>query len=218
MQCGGDLSVYYFTERPVWPPPQSYVDPMPLVFAQLAEMSRQITRRLGASERGFYVYLDEDNADREWNLTSLMESLSEAAQREVDGEALSPADQAMLRYVGAILEVLFIGLPEGATESDNVVNDAGRAERGVAIATDIYTKVNSQQALQLGVGRLLDLYVAVPSSHGRVITQGAAYSFYEFWRPSRDRLTDDAWNEVLDSSDAPALPDWSYSFIKSSRH
>ncbi len=213
VQCGGDLSVYHLTERPVWPAPASYVDPMPEVFTKLSALSRMAMSNFGVRELHFDVWFSGNPSRDGWSLTSLLDALAAAAQREVDGEALTEGDEATLRYIGAILEVLFIGLPGGASGDGAIVNDTGRTQRGVAIATDIYTKVDSQQVLQLGVGRLLDLYVAVPSTHGRAITQGAAYSFYEFWHPMSQRLTDDAWNELLSGARAPALPEWSRSFV-----
>ncbi|MHA1934864.1 MAG: DUF3160 domain-containing protein, partial [Candidatus Thorarchaeota archaeon] len=45
------------------------------------------------------------------------------------------------------------------------------------------------------------------------ITRGGTFSYYEFVQPMSDRLTDEAWRDMLDQGLAPSFPDWSESFI-----
>ena len=45
------------------------------------------------------------------------------------------------------------------------------------------------------------------------LTQGGVMSYYEFTWPMDDRLTDEAWQEMLDLGDEPPLPAWTVSFV-----
>ena len=89
-----------------------------------------------------------------------------------------------------------------------------RTERGVALVTDIHTNVMRRQVLEVAVGRLLDLWVAVPRPVGEELTQGGLFSFYEFTHPMDERMTDAEWHEQLERGDAPPLPSWTASFVE----
>jgi len=71
----------------------------------------------------------------------------------------------------------------------------GRAERGVALVTDIHSNTARQQALELGSGRIFDRWVVVPGEVGETLTQGGVLSFYESTTPMAERLTDVAGGE-----------------------
>ncbi len=45
------------------------------------------------------------------------------------------------------------------------------------------------------------------------LTRGAVYTYYEFAVPSNERMTDEAWREMLESGNAPDMPDWTNTFI-----
>jgi len=45
------------------------------------------------------------------------------------------------------------------------------------------------------------------------IAVGGVYTHYEFEWPTGDRLTDEKWREILKGDKAPALADWTSSFI-----
>ena len=51
------------------------------------------------------------------------------------------------------------------------------------------------------------------SEGGLQVTRGGVYSYYEFWQPIADRLTDEEWREMLDKEEQPPQPDWTQSFI-----
>lgn len=61
-------------------------------------------------------------------------------------------------------------------------------------------------SLVAAVGRPRALYVLYPWKGIEVFCEGAVMPYYEF--SSRDRLTDEAWRQRLNSSDAPHSPDW----------
>jgi len=107
------------------------------------------------------------------------------------------------------------------TENDNnyLKNFAGSLEYTIAgmvkgaIATtliaDVHTDGNSQQVLEEGVGHVDLIVVACPHpAGGAFLAAGPVLSYYEFKHPMKDRLTDEAWREMLNSPDGPSRPGW----------
>jgi hypothetical protein len=53
----------------------------------------------------------------------------------------------------------------------------------------------------------------VPDGAGDLqIAKGGVFSYYEFKWPMSDRLTDEAWQAMLDAGQAPEQPDWTSGF------
>ncbi len=48
----------------------------------------------------------------------------------------------------------------------------------------------------------------VPDVQGFQVATGAVYSYYEFWQPRADRLTDEQWWEMIENDDLPPRPFW----------
>ena len=46
-----------------------------------------------------------------------------------------------------------------------------------------------------------------------ILTRGGVMSYYEFTWPMNDRLTDEAWQQMLASGSEPSLPTWTESFV-----
>jgi hypothetical protein len=82
-----------------------------------------------------------------------------------------------------------------------------------AVIADVATDPNGY-VLEEGVGRIFEIYVVVPDGRGGLQSaRGAIFSYYEFRWPMADRLTDEAWREMLAAGNAPDRPAWTGSFI-----
>ena len=60
----------------------------------------------------------------------------------------------------------------------------------MAIIADIHSDYPTGQCLEEAVGRPLLLYVIVDIAGDLRVTQGSAFSYYEFSQPIAERLTD----------------------------
>ncbi len=79
---------------------------------------------------------------------------------------------------------------------------------------DVHTDQNSRQVLEEGVGYVRLIVVAYKVPDGRVLVgAGPVMSYYEFKQPMAERLTDEAWREML-GSDPPENPEWVPKFHK----
>jgi len=45
------------------------------------------------------------------------------------------------------------------------------------------------------------------------IAKGGVFAYYEFPWPASDRLTDEKWQALLKSGQAPEQPEWTKSFV-----
>jgi hypothetical protein len=77
---------------------------------------------------------------------------------------------------------------------------------------DVHTEGNTKKVLEEGVGYIKTAVIAYKLPQGNIILgAGPVFSYYEFKQPMDERLTDEAWREIL-SSNPPPEPDWIQSF------
>jgi hypothetical protein len=87
-----------------------------------------------------------------------------------------------------------------------------------AVVADVATDPGPPATvLEEGVGRVDEIHVVVPlvEEDGTItlqVTKGGVFSYYEFPWPAEDRLTDEAWRQMLDQGQAPDRPAWIGSF------
>ncbi|MBU1429670.1 DUF3160 domain-containing protein [Myxococcota bacterium] len=211
VECGGGAAIKLFIEQPQLPTPKGFVDPMPRFFRQLEALAEILYQRLGGGQ--------EPKLQQQWGEDALLMNakrfagrLAAMAEQEIKGVALTEADQRWIFKVGALMEALLIGQEE--TQDTYYGGDEGRLERGVTLVTDIYTQLTLAEVLQVGIGRLLNLFVIVPDGPSEALTQGALHSYRAFKQPMSARMTDEAFWETLKDSAGPPLPAWTRSFIE----
>jgi hypothetical protein len=92
-------------------------------------------------------------------------------------------------------------------------------EPQAAVIADVATDPNPPgTALEEAVGRVNPIFVVVPiveadGSTYLQVAKGGVFSYYEFPWPIADRLTDEKWRGMLDDGSAPAVPEWTSSFL-----
>lgn len=176
----------------------AFVEPNPWAFARLASLTRLTMEglaNLGLLLGGF--------DDRLGELESLLLSLKEIAEKELTNRPLTIEEVRRIRTVGETLAHLTIFEPDLTQTSDD----------DMAVVADVHTNWDMGQCLEVGVGRPLTLFAIVGESDNLVVAMGSAFAYYEFRWPIADRLTDEAWREMLSGETPPALPEWVSSYI-----
>jgi hypothetical protein len=80
------------------------------------------------------------------------------------------------------------------------------------MVADVHTDANTMNVLEEGVGYIKLMVVAYRVPDGRILVgAGPVMSYYEFKHPASDRLTDEAWRDLLES-DPPANVEWYVNF------
>jgi len=90
--------------------------------------------------------------------------------------------------------------------------DVKGADRSVAVVADVFTRnvlgCEKDGILYEATGNANAMYVLVNIDGETYLSRGATLSYYEFVRPLGDRLTDEQWQEMLESGKAPDVPQW----------
>jgi len=181
----------YTMELTAMPPPSAamgYVEPVPELYNRLLSLTRMTRLGLEAME-----LLDDAQERRLKNLESVLERLITISLTELRGEQLSEQDS---RYIGRFDDVL-----------DGVVSGVDEKSQKTTIVADVHTDSNSGQVLEEGVGYVDLLVVAWKQGDEIYLAAGPELSYYEFKHPMDDRLTDEAWRDML-ASDPPPGPAW----------
>jgi hypothetical protein len=79
-----------------------------------------------------------------------------------------------------------------------------------ALVADVATGMG--RVLEEGVGYPTRIYVVHPEAPYEIAI-GAVYTYYEFTVPPENRMTDEAWQEMLESGNVPDAPAWTGLFI-----
>jgi hypothetical protein len=128
-------------------------------------------------------------------LEDMLEHLIDISTKELRNEAISDDDALYIKSFASQLEYLTTG-----------INDEGLKTTLVA---DVHTEGFEERVLEEAVGKVDIIVVACPAPDGSVFAAaGPVLSYYEFKHPMSDRLTDEAWRDLLDSAESPARPGW----------
>ena len=187
---------------------KGYVEPNPDAFARLAALTRMTLDGLEA--RGL---LDDQETmweirDNLQSLELLLTQLTTIAEKELAGTPLTQEEQDVILFYGGLLESLTLA----AADKEGVEGRPILEDQEAAVVADVATDP-SGFVLEEGVGRIQEIYVVAELEGQLVVCKGGVFSYYEFPWPMDDRLTDEAWREMLDQGQAPDRPDWTASFI-----
>ena len=177
-----------------------YVEPVPGLYARLAGLCRMMMTGLDSRDLLSSLIYSKLN-----NLQNFLISLRDIAIKELEGVELTSEDYSLIQHSGSTLGSI-VKLPT----DDYLVSDT---DDDMAVVADVHTDPNTLQVLEEGVGRPMIILVAVPIDGEVYLTRGAVMPYYEFTWPMEDRLTDEAWQELLDSGNEPPLPSWTESFM-----
>ncbi len=137
--------------------------------------------------------------------------LKSVSEKELTNDPLTTEDYERIQWFGGELERLTLQVVEGAEHASNWYEITNATDRNMACIADVHTYFDS--VLEVGVGPAYRIYVVVPHPDGGLqITKGGVFSYYEFPWSAGDRLTDEKWQALLASGNAPAQPDWVDSF------
>ncbi|MGC9316515.1 MAG: DUF3160 domain-containing protein, partial [Armatimonadota bacterium] len=187
--------------------PKGYVEPYPEVFARLAWLAWR--SRQGLQERGILPErLDQPLARLEETLLFL----KSVAEKELTGQPRTADEYERIQYFGGELERLTLQVSEGGEHAAHWFEIENQTGRNMACIADVHSFFDS--VLEVGVGPAYRIYVVVPHPDGGLqIARGGCFSYWEFHWPASDRLTDEKWQAMLQSGEAPSRPEWTESFV-----
>jgi hypothetical protein len=184
-------------ETPIPPEqPRNWVEPDPVAFERLeavVDLTQQGLARRDLLTRESQRILGE--------VRSLFAFLGKVATGELAGKPISKDANERLKNIGPELSNIWW------LTSDQGTSGVATQDKEAAIIADIAR--GGDQVVEIGTGRIDQIYVLVPDDQDNFqLAVGGVYSYYEFLQPVADRLTDEAWRQMLDQGKAPERPSW----------
>ncbi len=178
------------------PEERGYVEPVKGFYPRLMQLVEDTRDRLDAID-----VLEPDQRAGFDDMAQVVERLDKMVDRELSGDGLTDDDFAWLRGFRSQLARLSWAVDE--------------EDQKTLLVADVHTDNNSRSVLEEGVGYLDFLVVKVkdPKGNWRYCV-GPVFSYYEFTVPMSDRLTDEAWTDMLEAGDAPERPSWTADFLR----
>ncbi|OHB54428.1 MAG: hypothetical protein A2173_06775 [Planctomycetes bacterium RBG_13_44_8b] len=173
-------------------PPEvtGYVEPVPEFYGRLLTLTSMTSEGLQDLNA-----LSIQAQQRMANLEDILTRLIEIADKELTNQILSEDDYAYIRQFGKTLEGAVIGVQETGVKT--------------TLVADVHTHTAEGNVLEEGVGYVDLIIVACPAPDGSTyLAAGPVLSYYEFKHPMSDRLTDEAWRDLLASPNKPPRPAW----------
>lgn len=187
---------------------RGYIEPNPYVYARLASLLKMTNE--GLEVRGLLTANMKDNLSK---MEQLAMSLKTISEKELNNETLTDDEYELIRSYGGQLEHFWLEInKDEPTYKETGSQREYLSENPAAIVADVATDPNGQ-VLEEGTGKISEIYVVVPVDGKLRIAKGGVYSYYEFKWPMSDRLTDKKWREMLNSDQAPQLPEWTNAFV-----
>jgi hypothetical protein len=180
--------------------PRGYVEPNPEAYARLEALARMTLTGLG--DRGLLT--DRIRSGLE-NLIDLLAFLRTTSEKELAGQPLSEDDYFRIQFYGGELEALTVA----AADCEDVLDCRDLEDQRAALIADVAT--GSGTVLEEAVGDPARIFVVLPDAPLRLAV-GAVFSYYEFEVPSSQRMTDEAWQDMIDAGTNPAQPEWTEAF------
>ena len=191
MQCGCAIGP---EEEPV--PSAGFVEPVPEVYAELSATLKMAER--GLAEFGV---LDDEIEMRFNNAATILNNLQNIAERELSGEQITSEDADFLKNFARSLE---IAISWGGITSEGLET---------SLIADVHTDQNIMSVLEVASGNLDYCIVIYSRPDGNIEAAiGPVLSYYEFTWPMSDRLTDEAWRQMLANGE-PERPFWTEMFL-----
>ncbi len=177
-----------------------YVEPSPHVYGRLASLCRMMID--GLSNRNL---LTETIREKLQSLYRYLLDIRHISIKELTNQPLNSTEINLIDSSAGILSSI-VRMPC----NESFVSDT---DESMAVIADVHTDPNSGMVLEEAVGRPMFIYVAVPVAGQVVLTRGGTFSYYEFEQPMNNRLTDEAWQQMLENDQEPPIPSWTSSFV-----
>lgn len=192
---------------------RGYVQPEPLVFERFAHLSEATVS--GLKGYGMLSKEDEESLNK---LGIIANQLLDISEKELKEETLTDEEYDFIRCIGGNLEHFWNEVAIAQTGNEAIE----AKEFPSALVTDIATDPNGA-FLEIGTGKIGQVFVVVPVDGQLKIARGSVYSFYQFERDMNEgRLTDNEWRQMMgmeinedgyyDDSKAVDKPEWTGSY------
>jgi hypothetical protein len=194
--------------------PEAFVEPYPDFFRRLHALADSLGRRIGLASvpsgdptlAATALRLRDAHSTFFARFADTMQRLEELAKKELAGKPFSAEESKWLK---AAIDIRGGGGSGGPPTYSGwypaLIYGASPASYE-PVVSDVHSDPTNKQVLQVAVGDVEFLVVAVDNGPHRTAYVGPAYSYYEFPGPIGNRMTDEEWRAKLERLDRPSRP------------
>ncbi len=203
--------------------PSGYVSPYPEVFKKLSHLALKTqtvlkengitSTELDSSEDTGNTITADDIQKVFRSFAQLMQTLTSISQKQIENKPLTRKEHEVLFDYGDTIGRLC------SFFSDTYYDPLD--DMPLVHLFKLFGAGTEMIAHYAAVGRAFEIYVirkTIETGHEPARLQlykGAVLSLYEFQKPFvENRLTNEAWKDLLDSKDRPPVPSWSSDFLQ----
>lgn len=179
-------------------PPQAsdagFIEPNPILYHRLKNL-------VDATYNGLLKLglINDKISQKLEHFSYVLDKLIAISLKELHGENLNEEEYNFIKNFGYTLEYLM-------TFNETKIKDP-------RIIVDIYTDPNSMSVLEVGTGYFDKILVAYKKPDNKIFVGiGLVMSYYEFYWPQNNRLTDEEWRKLLSSNKQPLQFSWINNF------
>lgn len=199
----GDFEGTFRTES--LPVPVNYVEPN-IPFWKGCLLSLQLLHKT-LSE---YALLDEEGENVLQGLKTIYSKCLAISEKEALDQEITPEENRWIRTIpNSLGRYILIYVPGESYENMDQFK--------MACIADVFTNSEKGVCLETGVGRPNMLYIPLNDwQGGKRIAIGYGFSYYEFYHPMNERLTDEEWKKIVYDGDddmSSYIPVWAKSCI-----
>lgn len=171
-------------------PPPGYIEPLPVFWGRLLALTQMTSKGLDDLN-----VLTPEARQRFADLEEILQQILDIVAKQLTNEQLSSEDRAFIEDLPDTFESILTGTDDIALKT--------------TLVADIHTHGIEETVVEEATGKIDLIVVACSNTDGSVfLAVGPVLSYYEFKHPMSDRLTDEAWRELLDSPEKPERPKW----------
>jgi hypothetical protein len=211
--------------------PCGYVEPYPEFFAKIggiADNAARVLKTLSLNPPSEELKGElEGNRARQvaffQEMSGSMRKLEQIARHELEGLALTELEQSFLQAAfddskdvkfGSRSRKEYSGWYCGLYYARHQDASGWAPMVSKPVVADVHTDVGANQVLEVATGHARLMVFAVENGAESTLFVGPVFSYFEFWQPAKDRLTDEKWRERL--ANLPlAVPEWTSAFAAS---
>ena len=174
-----------------------YIEPYPELYSRLATLVRLMNDGLNSRD----LLLDRFGY-KLLGLADIFDNLTAISIKELENDPLTEEEYKFISHAGS-------RIGEYATFNDPEADPwTSETDDRMAVIADVHTDPNTGKVLEVGSGNPYTIYVVVQDHNGKLrLTRGGTFSYFEFQHPMNDRLTDEQWQDMIDTN-PPDIPEW----------
>lgn len=204
-----------YTAMPSCAYPAGYVEPYPEFYSRVKYFADEAGRLFAAAD---YSVKDEKRTvelkeiqKRQVaffkKMADIVGSLEKLAKKELNAEPFTEEEKTFLKKTIDIR-----GGGSGPPRYDGwfceLFYDRFNCAKWDPTVADVHTDPESKSCLEVGVGDVNFLVVAIDNEKDKAVYVGPLFSYYEFRHPVSDRLTDPQWQQMIQTGKTPPRPAW----------